>query len=68
MSPPDLDAARRGRRRPRRDPRTTSRPSRQRVGDAAMMTVVKADGYGHGLVESARGSPGRRRRLARARP
>ncbi len=24
------------------------------VGDAAMMTVVKADGYGHGLVESAR--------------
>ncbi|MEP7090081.1 MAG: alanine racemase [Nocardioidaceae bacterium] len=25
-----------------------------RVGDAAMMTVVKADGYGHGLVESAR--------------
>ena len=27
---------------------------KQRVGDAAMMTVVKADGYGHGLVESAR--------------
>ncbi|HYO38674.1 MAG TPA: alanine racemase [Nocardioidaceae bacterium] len=27
---------------------------RQRVPDAAMMTVVKADGYGHGLVESAR--------------
>jgi alanine racemase len=27
---------------------------RARVGDAAMMTVVKADGYGHGLVESAR--------------
>ena len=25
-----------------------------RAGDAAMMTVVKADGYGHGLVESAR--------------
>ena len=25
-----------------------------RVGDAAMMTVVKADGYGHGLVESGR--------------
>ncbi len=24
------------------------------VGDAAMMTVVKADGYGHGLVEVAR--------------
>ena len=27
---------------------------KERVGDAAMMTVVKADGYGHGLVESAR--------------
>jgi len=27
---------------------------RRRVGDARMMTVVKADGYGHGLVESAR--------------
>ena len=24
------------------------------VGDAQMMTVVKADGYGHGIVESAR--------------
>ena len=34
--------------------RPTSRPSSERVGDAAMMTVVKADGYGHGLVESAR--------------
>jgi alanine racemase len=27
---------------------------KERVGEAAMMTVVKADGYGHGLVESAR--------------
>jgi alanine racemase len=27
---------------------------KQRVGGAAMMTVVKADGYGHGIVESAR--------------
>ncbi len=27
---------------------------RGRVGDAALMTVVKADGYGHGLVPSAR--------------
>jgi alanine racemase len=27
---------------------------RGRVADAQMMTVVKADGYGHGLVESAR--------------
>jgi alanine racemase len=27
---------------------------RQRVGGPRMMTVVKADGYGHGLVESAR--------------
>jgi alanine racemase len=27
---------------------------RQRVGAPAMMTVVKADGYGHGLVPSAR--------------
>ena len=27
---------------------------RARAGGAAMMTVVKADGYGHGLVESAR--------------
>jgi alanine racemase len=27
---------------------------RRAVGDAQMMTVVKADGYGHGLVESAR--------------
>jgi alanine racemase len=27
---------------------------RERVGEALMMTVVKADGYGHGLVESAR--------------
>jgi alanine racemase len=27
---------------------------RRRVGDARMMTVVKADGYGHGMVESAR--------------
>ena len=32
-----------------------------------MMTVVKADGYGHGLVESAAGRAGRRRRLARRR-
>ncbi len=27
---------------------------RRRVGDVRMMTVVKADGYGHGIVESAR--------------
>ena len=27
---------------------------KRRAGDALMMTVVKADGYGHGLVESAR--------------
>jgi alanine racemase len=27
---------------------------KRRVPDALMMTVVKADGYGHGLVESAR--------------
>jgi alanine racemase len=27
---------------------------KQRVAGAAMMTVVKADGYGHGLVETAR--------------
>lgn len=27
---------------------------KQRVGDAQMMTVVKADGYGHGMVEVAR--------------
>ena len=27
---------------------------KERVPDALMMTVVKADGYGHGLVESAR--------------
>jgi alanine racemase len=27
---------------------------KQRAGDAAVMAVVKADGYGHGLVESAR--------------
>jgi alanine racemase len=26
----------------------------QRAGDAAVMAVVKADGYGHGMVESAR--------------
>ena len=27
---------------------------KERVGDALMMTVVKADAYGHGIVESAR--------------
>jgi alanine racemase len=27
---------------------------KQRAGDAAVMAVVKADGYGHGMVESAR--------------
>lgn len=27
---------------------------KQRAGDAAVMAVVKADGYGHGIVESAR--------------
>jgi alanine racemase len=27
---------------------------KERVGDALMMTVVKADGYGHGLVPAAR--------------
>jgi alanine racemase len=27
---------------------------KQRAGDAAVMAVVKADGYGHGLVESAK--------------
>jgi alanine racemase len=27
---------------------------RQRAGDAGVMAVVKADGYGHGLVQSAR--------------
>jgi alanine racemase len=27
---------------------------KQRAGDAALMAVVKADGYGHGLLESAR--------------
>ena len=26
---------------------------KERVGDVAMMTVVKADGYGHGMVEVA---------------
>ena len=49
--------------RPKRAPRssststrsaTTSATLKARVGDAAMMTVVKADGYGHGLVESGR--------------
>jgi alanine racemase len=29
---------------------------KQRAGDAAVMAVVKADGYGHGMVESARAS------------
>jgi alanine racemase len=27
---------------------------KQRAGDASVMAVVKADGYGHGLIESAR--------------
>src|SRR5690242_11863936 len=27
---------------------------KQRAGDAAVMAVVKADGYGHGMIESAR--------------
>jgi alanine racemase len=27
---------------------------KERVGDVQMMTVVKADGYGHGMVEAAR--------------
>ncbi|HVV75062.1 MAG TPA: alanine racemase [Mycobacteriales bacterium] len=27
---------------------------KQRAGDAAVMAVVKADGYGHGIIESAR--------------
>src|SRR3954471_23052447 len=27
---------------------------KQRAGDAALMAVVKADGYGHGMLESAR--------------
>ncbi len=27
---------------------------KERVGDALMMTIVKADAYGHGIVESAR--------------
>ena len=34
--------------------RPTSRPSAPGSAPALMMTVVKADGYGHGLVESAR--------------
>jgi alanine racemase len=31
---------------------------KQRAGDAAVMAVVKADGYGHGLVESAKAALG----------
>ena len=27
---------------------------KERAGGAAMMTVVKADGYGHGIIEAAR--------------
>ena len=38
---------------------------RARVAPALMMTVVKADGYGHGLVESRPGRASGRRRLAR---
>ncbi len=34
--------------------RPTSRTSSERAGGAAMMTVVKADGYGHGIIEAAR--------------
>src|SRR3954466_1122111 len=33
---------------------TRRRRVREQAPDALMMTVVKADGYGHGLVESAR--------------
>ena len=33
---------------------TTSAPLKALVAPAALMTVVKADGYGHGIVESAR--------------
>ena len=34
------------------------------VGDALMMTVVKADGYGHGMVEVGPRRPRGRRRVA----
>ena len=33
---------------------TLRRTVREHAAEALMMTVVKADGYGHGLVESAR--------------
>ncbi len=38
------------------------------VAPAAVMTVVKADGYGHGIVEVAPRGPGRRRRAGSAWP
>ena len=54
-SRPARRRARGDRRRPRRDHRTTSPTLRQRVERGAeLMAVVKADGYGHGMVESAR--------------
>ena len=41
---------------------TTSRRSRRTRGPAEVMAVVKADGYGHGLLPSARAARARRRR------
>ena len=49
---PVTPAARRDRRRPRRDPAQRRARSRELVAPAPMMAVVKADGYGHGMVES----------------
>ena len=44
---------------------TTSRPSPRLAAGAAMMAVVKADGYGHGAVAVARAALDARRDLAR---
>ena len=37
------------------------------VGGAQVMAVVKADGYGHGMIPAAGRGAGRRRDLARRR-
>ena len=48
-----MTGPRRDRRRPGRDPPQRARCSSELTG-TQLMTVVKADGYGHGLAESAR--------------
>ena len=65
---PGVGHARRDRGRPRRDPAQRARiAARAASAPAALMTVVKADGYGHGMVPGRPGRPRGRRAVARRR-